>query len=268
MRTISARRSTLALGWAALLALAGCGTVVAEPITPRGDTPSTLGDGLVGYWKLDESTAGEPVVDSSGSGNDGAPFNDPASSPFVAPVKIRNVASRQFNGVDQNIDLGNPDSLNFAGPITLAAWINTASMPDNCKTILSHGYRNTPSAEISLRAGHGVCDPAMSEPAWQVGMFDGEDHFAEVPISADDIGTWIHLLGTFDGQTWRLYKAGVEVATLQTDKGPTSFDAGWGIGGRVVTTPPAPRVFDGRIDEVRFYNRALTPAEIVALYNL
>jgi hypothetical protein len=255
-------------GCAAATALAGCSAINAEPISLRVEAPSTLADGLVGYWKLDESTPTERVLDSSGQGTEGTPANGPLPSPLVAPAKIRNSASRVFNGVDQYIDLGNPATLNFEGPITLAAWVSAASMPEGCRVVLGHGFRHDPKAEISLRSGHGVCDREGKPPSWQVGVFDGVDFFADAPIDAEDIGTWIHLTGTFDGKTWRLYRNATEVDELETAKGPFSFEASWSIGGRAYPTPPEPRVFDGSIDDVRLYNRALTPAEVTDLYNL
>ena len=137
--------STILGSWVAIAVLGGCGTVDVEPISLRG-LPSTLGEGLVGYWKLDETTATEPVVDSSGQGVEGTPVNAPLPSPQVAPAKIRNSGSRSFNGVDQFIDLGNPPVLNFGGSITLAAWVKLASMPEGCRVVLGHGFRRAPPA--------------------------------------------------------------------------------------------------------------------------
>lgn len=256
-------------GLLAVTALGGCEPVSAEPISLRGDVPSTLADGLVGYWKLDESSATEPVLDSSGQGGDGTPVNDPLPSPLVAPTKIRNSGSRVFNGVDQYIDLGNPAILNFQGPISIAAWVKAASMPEDCRVVVGHGFRYGPSGEVSLRSGHGSCDPEGKPPSWQAGIFDGVDFFAATPIVEEDIGTWIHLTGTFDGKAWRLYRNATEVSELQTTKGPFPFAASWSIGGRVPLNPPSePRVLDGSIDDLRLYNRALTPAEVMDLYNL
>jgi hypothetical protein len=249
--------------------LAGCGQIDAEPISMRDRSSSTLADGLVGYWKLDETSATQAVVDSSERAGNGRAVNAPLPSALVAPAKIRNVASRVFNGVDQYIDLGNPAVLNFAGPITLAAWVNAASLPEDCRVVLGHGFRRDPHGEVSLRSGHGSCDGEGKPPSWQVGVFDGSDFFAATPIRGEDIGTWIHLTGTFDGKAWRLYRNASEVSKLQTTKSPFPFEASWSIGGRVPVNPSSwPRVLNGSIDEVRVYNRALTPAEVVDLYNL
>jgi hypothetical protein len=249
--------------------LVGCGAVDAEPISLRSAVPSALAEGLVGYWKLDESRATQPVLDASGKGVDGTPVNDPVPSPLVAPTKIRNSGSRVFNGVDQYVELGNPAVLNFEGAISMAAWVRLASMPEACKVVLAHGFRKAPDGEVALRSGHGSCDAEDKPPSWQAGIFDGVDFFATTPILEEDIGTWIHLTGTFDGGAWRLYRNAVEVSKLETVKGPFPFEASWSIGGRVPLNPAGePRVLDGSIDDVRLYDRALTATEVMDLYNL
>jgi hypothetical protein len=262
-------------GWVAVAELAGasllvgCGAVDAEPISLRGGAPSALSDGLVGYWKLDESSATQPVVDSSGAGVDGTPVNEPLPSVLVAPTKLRNSASRVFNGLDQYVELGNPVVLNFAGPISMAAWVKAASMPEACRVVFGHGFRLAPDGEVALRSGHGSCDAEDKPPSWQAGIFDGVDFFATTPVLEEDIGTWIHLTGTFDGNAWRLYRNAIEVSKLETVKGPFPFEASWSIGGRVPLNPAGEtRVLDGSIDDVRLYDRALSAAEVMDLYNL
>jgi lysophospholipase L1-like esterase len=78
---------------------------------------------------------------------------------------------------------------------------------------------------------------------------------------------WIHVSGTYDGAWVRLYVNGVEqfatphTGTLRSDTRPLT------IGGNVNTAAGgAEELFWGRIDDVRLYNRALTPAEIQTLY--
>jgi hypothetical protein len=261
------RRTVALLGWAS--ALAGCGAATGEPITLGGGPTSTLSDGLIGYWKLDEATADVPVLDASGHGHDGTAVNGPAPSPLVAPLKIRNSASRVFNGVDQYVDLGNPAELGFTGAITLAAWVNITALADNCQTVISHGYRINPDGEVALRGGAGICGQKDAPPSWAVGAWDGADHFAQAAVLPDEFGTWTHLVGTYDGQAWRLYRNGAEIARHSDAVGPFAIDASWSIGGRAPSDPPTElRLLDGRIDDVRIYNRALSPAEVLDLYNL
>jgi hypothetical protein len=69
----------------------------------------------------------------------------------------------------------------------------------------------------------------------------------------------VHLAGTFDGHTMRLYVDGAEVATLDRP-GPikqSHFDLV--IGG---FAPQSPAHFQGHLDEVRLFSRALAAGEI------
>ena len=58
-----------------------------------------LNDGLVGYWKLDD-TSGTRAVDSSGYGNSGSLLNGPTISSTVAPTNFTNKRSLSFDGTD------------------------------------------------------------------------------------------------------------------------------------------------------------------------
>ena len=72
------------------------------------------------------------------------------------------------------------------------------------------------------------------------------------------VNTWTHLAATYDGATLRLFVNGVQVGTRAVT-GPLLTSTGaLRIGGNSVWG----EYFQGRLDEIRIYNRALTPAEI------
>jgi hypothetical protein len=71
---------------------------------------------------------------------------------------------------------------------------------------------------------------------------------------------WTHVAGTYDGTTVRLYVNGVQVSSRPAG-GPISTSTGpLRIGGNSLWG----EFFEGRIDEVRVYNRVLTSSEIQA----
>lgn len=230
---------------------------------------STLENGLVGYWPLDEATADEPVTDRSGRASSGLPIGQPVARAPGAPVRFVNPGSRSFDGVGQLIDLGQPAALDFSGEVTLAAWVHLDAMPTACSVVVGRGYRFQPSAELALRVSGGACDPVDGPIRWSAGVWDGVNHMAETSISPSDLGVWIHLAGTFDGRAWRLYKNGVETSVHVHGVGANPIDAAWGIGGRAAVDPPGdPRSLPGRIDDVRVYSRALSASEVLELYRL
>lgn len=75
---------------------------------------------------------------------------------------------------------------------------------------------------------------------------------------------WVYLVGTFDGGTLRFYTNGVLAASATGTMGPTN-SASLLIGDSGSEGGCKP--FVGLIDEVAIYNRALSDAEILALYN-
>ena len=78
-------------------------------------------------------------------------------------------------------------------------------------------------------------------------------------------GSWHHVAGTFDGTQLRLYVDGSladsmdYTGTIATTTYPVN------IGRNSQNTD---RLYEGAIDEVRIYNRALTEGEILFLANL
>ena len=88
----------------------------------------------------------------------------------------------------------------------------------------------------------------------------GEAWVATYGPTALPMNTWTHLALTYDGATLRLYVNGVQVSSLaQTGSLPTSTNP-LQIGGDSIYG----QYFQGTIDEIRIYNRALSASEIQA----
>lgn len=76
-------------------------------------------------------------------------------------------------------------------------------------------------------------------------------------------GQWIHAAAVYDGATMRLYQDGDLVGSV-AKSGTISTNPGVPV---AIGNQPAGagRPFDGNIDDMRIYDRALTAAEIQAL---
>jgi hypothetical protein len=276
--------------WSALtttLGVTACGVSVAQPIgagpapaataaeaaAPQGDAgPDPLTVGLVAYWKFDETNAGDVVVDSSGNGHTGTPVNGPLPSTLTPPVGFRDPASRSFDGVSQYILIPNNAEMNFGGATTLTAWVNIASVTDGCHYFLAHGYCFTPPGEVALRIGAPGCGGGTPPHYWAAGSWLMAEHSAVAPLYDLDLNVWIHIAGVYDGQNWLLYRNGEEIARLPSMVGAVPVVSDWAIGARAPGVSPclpvpAERYFNGLIDEVRLYSRALGPSEILELYH-
>jgi len=212
-----------------------------------------INDGLVGYWKLDESSVGT-AADSSGYGNNGTHTGTPTLSTSVpASLTFTDARSVALNGTSQYVSLGNPSTLNFSGQITIAAWVyNTSSVGTN--DIVAHGFTTSPTAEVYLRIVDGRYD---------CGVWNGSgSYLANYTPSVSDVNSWVHLTCTYDGSAWNLYRNGALVNTSTTANGTMTVTDNWAIGARGAGDQ---RYFNGNIDDVRIYKRALAATEISAL---
>ena len=182
------------------------------------------------------------------------------------------------DGLKQWASLNNPPGLNISGQTTLEAWINPAAGQGESARIISHGPPTlsdflamppdnsiTNGAEVFLRIETVVTPQGV--PAYLVGSSDGTNSYgAGYPVPAGDLGggNWIHLVGTYDGVNWKLYRNGAPVATNAAAIGALPVNnADWAIG---AAGNGWAGNFAGSIDEVAIYNRALTASQVQAHY--
>lgn len=209
-----------------------------------------LADGVVGFWRLGEGS-GTTAADETGA-NPGTYQGGPTLGVAGALLSNPNTAA-SFNGSTQYVNVPSSSSLNVSTGVTVEAWAKPASMP---------GLGN--SGTIAMKA----TDPPY---AYWLQVTDNDRAKFGVgvggvnrPISAGGVvstGSWYHLVGTYDGSIERLYVNGLLVAS-QALAGAVDIVAG---NFRIGTTR-ATEWFNGAIDEVAVYNRALTPAQVQAHY--
>jgi hypothetical protein len=76
---------------------------------------------------------------------------------------------------------------------------------------------------------------------------------------------WIHLAGTYDGTNWKLYRNGALLATSAAATGAVDVPNGdWAIGS---AGEGWEQIFNGSIDEVAIYNKALSAGQLLSHYN-
>jgi len=168
-------------------------------------------------------------------------------------------AAVPLDGTKGWVNLNNPSGLNIAGAITLETWIKPGAVQGPIANIVTHGT-NGVGAEVFLRINE--------QGAYAVGSSDGlTPQGVSFPVPAGDLGSasWIHLVGTFDGSAWHLYRNGIPVATAPATGGAVAIsDANWAIGS---TGSGWENYFTGSVDEVALYGKALTADQVLAHYN-
>jgi hypothetical protein len=205
---------------------------------------SDINNSLIAYYPFNGN-----ANDESGNGNDGT-----IHGAKWVDGKYEKVLS--FDGVDDYVR--SPDSSKLPlgnSPRTMMAWINPFSYPDvTYNGILSYGAMSCP--------GHGSLlsirnDGRLSQAFWCNDMYQTEG-----PVAV--LNGWNLAAFTYDGQVGKLYLNGELVATRNFSE--TTVDT-WNGPIRIGCTDDPGRCFNGIIDEVRIYNRALSESEIQELYS-
>ncbi len=244
------------ISWATVNAANGADTITAVARDGVGNTASSTVNltvtnnpvsGLVGAWGFDEGS-GTSVADSSGHDLSGI-----VSGASWVAGKYNGALS--FNGGSTWVTVADNALLHLTNGMTLEAWVNPAASAADWSDVLMKER----SGGLSY-ALYGF-DGAGSPPgAWL--NKSGSDYSAE-GASALPANTWSYLAGTYDGSKLRLYVNGALVSTTSVSGTMTSSTSVLRIGGDSIWG----EYFNGLIDEVRIYNRALSASEIATDMN-
>ena len=198
--------------------------------------------GLVGYWRFDEGQ-GATAFDSSGNGLDGTLQGGPTwVEGFIG-------GALDFNGSSAYVEVPNNALLNLTTEITIAAWTYMRANASGEMAIVSKGgwaANNLP---------YELTEDAAGVIFWQ--FYDNEGRDTCSPDSPP-AGEWHHIAATYDGQIFKCYidgALGEEWAYAGTMPVNT---ASLTIGRRST----GGTFFNGMIDEVQLWGRALPEAEI------
>ena len=198
--------------------------------------------GLVGYWNFDKGV-GQTANDASDSNNDGTLTN--MQNEDWVQGKPGNAGALDFDGVEDYVDTGS--DIQTFDHISVSAWINTDSLTANQNIV---GHRNSGNGWVLRCMGATAGDPLEFTI---FGVVDPDS--ASSGINAD---TWYHVAVTYDRTNIRFYINGVLLSShAQTAPiGDSIQDVFIGA----LNNPLASCFFDGKIDEVRIYNRASSAA--------
>jgi hypothetical protein len=215
---------------------------------------ATSSPGLIGWWRAEGN-----ALDTMGTGN-GTAVGGVAYVPGVVGQAF------SFNGVNGAVNI--PDSLAFAltNSLSIEGWIYVTNPPAVLGEVLFRGdTKGSYPYSVSVRSDDGKLT--------QVG-FDVTDTSNNVASLSSVIatGAWVHVAATLEATNglMSLYTNGIiaaEITTAVRPFGPLdpAFGPGLGIGNYSSQPGPFPLPFRGAIDELSLYNRALTPAEILAI---
>lgn len=202
-------------------------------------------ESLVGHWRFNEGQ-GNTAYDSSGYGNHGTIYGATWASPAL-----------HFDGVDDYVNAGNNSSLALVDKLTIEAWVKF----DGLKWVNSIVNKGDETLNKLYWLGHL---PYYGDYIWFLEFGDNTARDTVKYYHTPNLGEWYHVAATFDNGLAKIYINGAKQA--EKTSAVTSMDTNDYsaiIGGYLGSS----HSFDGTIDEVRIYNRALSDSEILADYN-
>jgi hypothetical protein len=212
--------------------------VVAITVNPAGPPPPP--PGLVAAYSFNEGS-GTTLIDRTGFGRTGT------VSGATWSTAGRNGGALSFDGINDIVTIADHNSLDLTTGMTLEAWVRPSTV-SNTRTVLMKNRSG--GMAYALLAG----DPA-SLPAGYVRTTSDQNVTGAAAIG---VNVWTHLALTYDGTTLRLYVGGVEVASRALSGSMVVTTNALTMGGNTLGVG----YFQGLIDDVRIYNRALTATEV------
>jgi hypothetical protein len=239
----------------------GMPLIQVDAALPQQTHCNLIEDGLVAHFPFEENPE-----DMTGNGNDGTEAN-------VSYIKGQCGQALQLTGNTKSnassfVVIGNKlDAMNNS--FTISARIKTAEFNQNHALIVAKGMASTGnSPETGYAIGYS------SEEGLYFGLTDDNSTSLRASISIDQLPTneFILVTGTLDRRfffsTLRLYLNGKLVSLQRGDIVAANTNSPLAIGAKS-RAPEAQNTlgFNGVIDEVLFYNRALSESEVSSLYN-
>jgi hypothetical protein len=203
----------------------------------------SLLNGLLAYWKLNESSSAQ-VIDATGNGH-----NSTSNTALSATGKLG--TSMMYNNTGSTIIASSSAWATFTGAsLTIAGWIYVrAAMTGTFYNII--GNYDGPSVYLRDEA-----TPNQIALAWYPG---GQGVQSDVVTWT--YGTWYHFAVVKTGMAIAFYQNNVSIGSTGNENAEAPA--------REITlgTDSGGEVFNGRIDDIGWWNRALTTTELTALYN-
>ncbi len=201
--------------------------------------------------------------DESGNGNHGTVYG-------ATPVKDRfgnEGSAYSFDGVNDYVDIGRPL---VSGNFTISFWLKSNGRQNRFAVPISQGSMSYRGFGFTFTKGSyngfhwGTWkDKKISDPHWGKSAWHTIDYNFPKNINTDL--TWHHLTATHKDNAIVVYRDGIIQGTTSKfpiNYGSFNFNIGRASGNRDFNH----RTFNGVVDDIRIYNRALSGKEIVGLY--
>jgi hypothetical protein len=221
-------------------------------------TNTSLSSGLVTHWTFDGPRLLQNVTDSSSTGNTGYLRRFTATTTLIGKLG-QALSFSGWNGLNEYVVGSQVINLST---VSISAWVRIS--------------------EVSIFNGHiaGLMDGLQSGATNKnlfIGtdgkiyfyIYDGTGKTTSAPASVIPLNTWVHVVGTADGTNAKTYMNGAEVGTVAAGAPADTFSVpNFFVNGATGIPSTNGYFVDADIDDVRFYNRALSASEANQLYQI
>lgn len=190
---------------------------------------------LVGYWQFDAD-----ANDSSQYENNGTPAGNAVASNSVLVL----------DGNGDYVDIPNDATLTFDDKISISLWAKWDTL-SGWRTLV-HG-----TTTGGWNYAYWLSTSSPEYMRWEIGLTYSD--FNPGPLQTDE---WYHIVATYDGSTAKVYINSVQKASFSKTGNITNEN-----GVRLGMTGSGYYPFDGSLDDVMIFDRALQPWEVRQLYN-
>ena len=208
---------------------------------------------LISFWKLDEDI-NCTVFDTHSNNNGTLGPNCTTNAPLWVNGKINTALS--FDGIDDYVTVPNANNLNPTTELSLSAWVKWAIDPITgnpwAQIINKNGDQQFQIQHNNNNTGFELAIKTNTGRKYIIGVVSPQQNI------------WHFVVGTYDGQEMRLYVDGILDVSANWTGNIVSSTSSLELGRRSVNND---RHFNGTIDEVRIWGRAITDIEVQALYN-
>jgi hypothetical protein len=218
--------------------LAGVSTPKGTSVSFGSASESSLTDGLVGYWKFDETATTSGAIDSSGNGNTGTYYGN------ASTTSGKFGSGGVFDGSGDFINVGTYGAVtDFSKSFSISAWVRPTTVSGN------HQIYSASSNVQFFQSGANLRYFTNAKNIQADNVFvSGEWKFVTVTYNQEEISLFV------DGE--------LKLSEVHSAIYSGVSDNFIGVYAHTGNT----EYFQGNIDEVRIYNRALSPDEVQKLY--
>lgn len=211
--------------------------------------------------QLELKSHATPFVDGTRSSTQGLLDRTGTSTIDISNASFDSNAQMTFDGTDDYVNVDHESSYD-TNVFTIEAWFKSTADDNTHDSIVTRNgdvYSSTNGWSLGkLRNGLGDTQNALRWMVWGTSAYTG------LLGDSATTGNWIHAVGVSDGSTLYLYQNGV-LKTSSSKPAGNIYPASYGL--KVGANKSGSDVWNGHINSLKMYNKALTAAEILQNFN-